>query len=298
MESETKQCPYCGKEIKAAAKKCRYCGEWLEDSKSTQSEQQSGAISGEDTHNIVTPDTIESEDGISEPHLNKIGCIIVVSLIVIGAICFFFINSNSSHSSDDYSCSDTIVAEENSNTEYTYITESDEAETVEGNTDYAESLSDADLATIRYKRFYSDAEEAGFRIFWGNGKKIWVYVAENDGTKKMGVFDSETRDLSFQNINKTSMDDEYMNIDDTVVRNGVITFIMSEMRNSNGWVEGTYVWQYNCNTGAWKCLAKACSGAEFTNNRTSVKIDNAECLNPDDFTYLQEYRHNYRTVKL
>ncbi len=30
MEQENKLCPYCGKEIKSAAKKCIHCGKWLE----------------------------------------------------------------------------------------------------------------------------------------------------------------------------------------------------------------------------------------------------------------------------
>lgn len=31
MNTETKRCPYCGKEIMYSAKKCRYCGKWLEE---------------------------------------------------------------------------------------------------------------------------------------------------------------------------------------------------------------------------------------------------------------------------
>ena len=30
MMDETKRCPYCGKEIMAAARKCRHCGTWLD----------------------------------------------------------------------------------------------------------------------------------------------------------------------------------------------------------------------------------------------------------------------------
>ena len=36
MDSETKLCPYCGEEIRKAAKKCRYCKEWLVDHEETK----------------------------------------------------------------------------------------------------------------------------------------------------------------------------------------------------------------------------------------------------------------------
>ena len=38
MEELTKQCPFCGQVINAAAIKCKYCGKWLEDPQPVQQE--------------------------------------------------------------------------------------------------------------------------------------------------------------------------------------------------------------------------------------------------------------------
>lgn len=40
MEELTKQCPFCGQVINAAAIKCKYCGKWLEDPQPNYTQQQ------------------------------------------------------------------------------------------------------------------------------------------------------------------------------------------------------------------------------------------------------------------
>ena len=157
-------------------------------------------------------------------------------------------------------------------------------------------------AERRYKEKYEEVYLADIHLMRADGKKIWYnpWTSENESgyVNKLYVYDSETDREYVVNLNKTSMEDDYMHVDDMVEHDGVITVIMSESRNSDGWVEGSYVWQYNCYTGGWKALAKACSWAEFTDDRSAVRINYAECLNPDAPTYLKEYRNHFKTIRL
>ncbi|MDE6485485.1 MAG: SHOCT domain-containing protein [Duncaniella sp.] len=159
-----------------------------------------------------------------------------------------------------------------------------------------------DCATIRYNTKYDEVNIADIHLMRADGKKIWYtpWTSTNESgyINKLYVYDSETDREKVINLNRTSMEDDYMQIDDMVERDGIITIIMSENRNSNGWVYGTYVWQYHCNSDTWNVLAKECSGAKFINNRTALEINYAECINPEDPTYLQEYRNQYKYLQL
>lgn len=170
------------------------------------------------------------------------------------------------------------------------------------NEDVVAVVDPEELAKERYRQKYDEVNIADVHLMYADGKKIWYtpWTSDNDYgyINKLYEYDSESDYVSTIDLNKTSMEDDEMYVENMRERNGVITIIMFESRNSDGWVEGTYVWQYNCKTGMWKPLAKACSGAEFVNNDKAVKVNYAECINPDDPTFLKKYRNHYKTIPL
>ncbi len=159
-----------------------------------------------------------------------------------------------------------------------------------------------EAASRRYKEKYAETNIADIHLLRADGRRIWyspwTSEIESGYVNRLYIYDSETDTEQVVSLNKTPLEDDEMYVEDMRERNGIITVIMSERRNSNGWVEGTHVWQYNCDTGAWKALAKECSGAEFNSDATAVRVNYVEILNPDDPTFLQEFRDHYKTVRL
>lgn len=278
----TKKCPYCGKEVLAVAKKCRYCGKWIEThTTDTTLELAQCEKKGHQISNETTSDDTEKKIPYYVP-LAFFGVFIAVMILAMNKSC----SSNSQTEADA--------------TEVTHYADPELmiAETEIEPTSTQPATVKLTAEEMRYNQVYENIKNQGICVLWADGKKIWAYEPDNE-VRAIVVYDSDINDIDLIRLNKTSMPNDQMFIDDIAANNGIITVIMSERRNSNGWVDGTHVWQYNCDTGAWKCIANVCSGAEFINNRTAVKIDNAECINPDAMTVMEmEYRHNYKTIKL
>ncbi len=97
MSDETKQCPFCGEEIKAIAKKCRFCGEMLEERAESKSapkqysllKQISGILS---SYTQKLADFIEKLSGGNKLKKKKIilsiaGSLLIILIVIIVAIC-------------------------------------------------------------------------------------------------------------------------------------------------------------------------------------------------------------------
>lgn len=140
---------------------------------------------------------------------------------------------------------------------------------------------------------------ADYLVKYKDGRYIWYNVRSPYGySTALSVYDSETGNTSFININKTSLSDEDVTVHDILEHNGKITVVLEEHRNSNGWVEGTHVWTIDCSNRNWECIADGVASAEIINNGSAVKITSATILNPDAPTFEQKYRESTKTITL
>ncbi len=139
-------------------------------------------------------------------------------------------------------------------------------------------------------------------VKYADGRFIWyILTGVGDGmsySKYLSVYDSKENKTDEININKTGFPDSEAHIDNVSEYNGKITVIQSYAANSNGWVESTSVWNIDCHSRKWKCVADRVAGAEIVNGGAAVKITEATILNPDAPTFDQEYKTVERTINL
>lgn len=160
---------------------------------------------------------------------------------------------------------------------------------------------------MAYKRYQSElsriSQDPRFAVIYADDGKIWYAHLKSDDqpityTNNLSVFDSQSDKTSSVNMNKTDFPDDEVFFETITENGGKITVIMEEMRNSNGWVEGTSVWTIDTYNRQWKSVAQGVSGAEFVNNGTAIKITVAKDLTPDEPTFAKQYSYTYRTISL
>ena len=144
-------------------------------------------------------------------------------------------------------------------------------------------------------------ENADNVVFYTDDRYIW-YGTKHDGvySKHLSVYDVENDLTSDVSLNKTSdLSDDEMTVTGIAENDGRITVINEEMRNSDGWVEGTSVWTIDCDTREWYPVATGISEAKFRNGGKEVVLQHAECTNPsEEITMAREYKTFDTAVKL
>lgn len=120
VENNTKQCPFCGQTIKAIAIRCRYCKNWL----NTQNKHHI------QTNNTQFKKTKEENDWILVP-------IIIFIILIIGLATYIIvlnINKNNSTNIDNTSVQQEIISQEENETE-----ENNENEITENTNEYVDT---------------------------------------------------------------------------------------------------------------------------------------------------------------
>ena len=162
----------------------------------------------------------------------------------------------------------------------------------------------SDTAYERYQGELSRiSQDPRLAVIYADDGKIWYAHLKSDYhpityTNILSAYDRQSDKTSSVNMNKTDFPDNEVFFQAITENGGKITVIMEEMRNSNGWVEGTSVWTYDTRIGKWYCVAQGVAGAEFVKEGKAVKITEATILNPDEPTALQDYAYSYRTISL
>ncbi|MDE7411727.1 MAG: hypothetical protein K2M94_06785 [Paramuribaculum sp.] len=133
------------------------------------------------------------------------------------------------------------------------------------------------------------------KIYYKDGRYIWYTV---ESKPEFLVYDNHLDGTRHIKMNKTDLWDNQISIQKISAHNGKITIIIDEIRNSNGWIEGTSVWSIDCATREWKCIAKKIANAKFIRNGSAVEITTATSRNPDDPTFMQEYDFSSRIINL
>ena len=176
-----------------------------------------------------------------------------------------------------------------------------EVESVEEESYVAEEPTDKRKdAQQRYQgQLEKKSNDKNIAVVYADGTYIWYVYRKDDGYKTpLWVYNSIEDNVADINMNKTDLPDDEVYIQAFTENGGKISVIMEEMRNSDGWVEGTSVWTFDTSNRRWKPVAQGVSGAEFVKNGSAVKITEAKDLTPDEPTFAKEYSYSYRTITL
>lgn len=298
--TETRICPFCGKEILAVAKKCKHCGKWLDDK---SEEFVCCPTCGEKVKKGTTicPHCNEPMDGIDKGQTvsekqdllanssefqeqPKHGFtkkstsknIVWVASAIFGILVIVSVSkacgdSLSKESPQSHTSPNQNIDE--SSTSYSAYTNSDTYDTDEKEKDISRK-----------------------HTLIGKADGYIYYLKGNKGQYEPYLFYQSLYDNSEKSYNFTQFYDGSMQINDFALNDGNITLIVEELdRNSTGFLEATMVINFRPSERNWLDITQGgCVKGEFNTSKDKVTLTFGTIANPDaEFTY--EYKYTYGT---